>query len=155
MTILKPDIYSLKYISGFSYNSYVFYSLLSAITGSFLAASLDGISPPINVSMTLIMTNITPPFQGSDDTPATLMKLSITLLIGMLISIVTPIPMSPEKRPIINVSALNTLEISFFEAPMLRRIPISFVLSSTEIYVMIPIMMDETINDIATNAMST
>ena len=63
--------------------------------------------------------------------------------------------MSPEKRPMINVSALNTLEISFFEAPMLRRIPISFVLSRTEIYVIIPIMIDETINDIATNAMST
>ena len=132
-----------------------YYSLLSAITGSFLAASLDGIRPPINVSMTLMMTSITPPFQGSADTPATLMKLSITLLIGILISTVTPIPMSPEKRPMINVSALNTLEISFFEAPMLRRIPISLVLSRTEIYVIIPIMIDETISDIATNAMST
>lgn len=49
-----------------------YYSLLSAITGSFLAASLDGISPPINVSITLMITSITPPFQGSADTPATL-----------------------------------------------------------------------------------
>ena len=63
--------------------------------------------------------------------------------------------MSPEKSPMINVSALNTLDISFLEAPMLRRIPISLVLSRTEMYVMIPIMMDETINEIATNAMST
>ena len=73
-------------------------------------------------------------FAMDDETfDGTLIKPSITLLIGMLRSIVTPIPISPENRPIINVSALNTLEISFFEAPMLRRIPISFVLSRTEI----------------------
>ncbi len=54
-----------------------------------------------------------------------------------------------------NVSALNNCEIFFFDAPSARRIPISFVLSITEIYVMIPIIIDETIRDTATNAIST
>ena len=53
------------------------------------------------------------------------------------------------------VSALNTREISFFDAPMLRNTPISFVRSNTEIYVMIPIMIELTTSEIATNAIST
>ena len=43
------------------------------------------------------------------------------------------IPTSPASKPIIIVSALNTLEISFLDAPTARKIPISFVLSRTEI----------------------
>lgn len=39
----------------------------------------------------------------------------------------------PETKPTMSVSALNTLEISLFDAPIARRIPISFVLSRTEI----------------------
>ena len=38
-----------------------FYSVLSAITGSFLDAAFDGIIPPINVNMTLNIIRINPP----------------------------------------------------------------------------------------------
>jgi len=38
---------------------------------------------------------------------------------------------------------------------MARRMPISFVRSSTEIYVIMPIMIDETTSEIETNAIRT
>mgnify|MGYP006990144687 FL=1 len=44
-------------------------------------------------------------------------------------------------NPTINVSALNTLDMSFFDAPIALSIPISFVLSNTDIYVIIPIII--------------
>ena len=53
-----------------------------------------------------------------------------------------------------NVSALNTLEISFFDAPIALNIPISFVLSNTEMYVIIPIIIDDTTSDMLTNAIN-
>ena len=68
---------------------------------------------------------------------------------------VIAIPRTPAARPTINVSALNTLEISLFDAPIERSMPISFVLSITEIYVIIPIIIDETMSEIATNAIRT
>ena len=46
---------------------------------------------------------------------------------------VIPIPKTPAIKPTIKVSALKTLEISFFDAPILRKIPISLILSSTDI----------------------
>ena len=55
------------------------------------------------------------------------------MLIGILRSSVTPIPMTPAVKPIINVSALKTRETSFLLAPIALKIPISFVLSNTEI----------------------
>ena len=81
--------------------------------------------------------------------------LCIIILVGINRSKVIPIPISPDNKPIINVSALNTLEISFFDAPIALKIPISYVLSNTEIYVIIPIIIEETISDIATNAINT
>ena len=45
--------------------------------------------------------------------------------------------------------------MSFLEAPILRKIPISLVLSSTDIYVIIPIIIDETTKEIPTNAINT
>ena len=51
------------------------------------------------------------------------------------------IPIRPAQKPTIRVSALNTRETSFLDAPIARRIPISFVLSSTEIFVIIPILV--------------
>ena len=131
------------------------YSVLKASTGSFLLAILDGISPAIIVSIILIMTNITPPATGriaifEIPNPSFTKKLIINESIT-----VTPIPNNPATNPIINVSALNTLDMSFLEAPIALKIPISFVLSSTDIYVIIPIIIDETINDIATNAINT
>ena len=43
-----------------------------------------------------------------------------------------PMPMAPARKPTMSVSALNTREMSRFDAPMARRMPISFVRSSTE-----------------------
>jgi hypothetical protein len=79
----------------------------------------------------------------------------IIALIGISVSSDTPIPSKPEQQPIIKVSALNTCEILRFEAPRARKIPISFVLSKTEICVIIPIIIQETISDIATKAINT
>ena len=131
------------------------YSVLRASTGSFLLAILAGISPAIIISIMLISTSITPPIGGSATFTATPVILQIKLFIGNVSNIVIPIPNSPAIKPTINVSALNTLEISFLDAPIALNIPISFVLSSTDIYVIIPIIIDETINDIATKAINT
>ena len=76
-------------------------------------------------------------------------------VIGILSNMVTPIPNNPAINPTIKVSALNTLDISFLEAPIALKIPISFVLSNTDIYVIIPIIIDETTNEMATNAINT
>ena len=65
------------------------------------------------------------------------------------------IPNTPADNPTINVSALNTLDMSFFDAPIALSIPISLVLSRTEIQVIIPIMIDETTREIATKAIRT
>ena len=45
-----------------------------------------------------------------------------------------PIPNIPDKNPIIKVSALNIDDILCLDAPIARSIPISFVLSYTDIY---------------------
>ena len=60
-------------------------------------------------------------------------RLSITWLIGIVNNHAIPIANSPEHIPIIKVSALKTLVISFFLAPIALKIPISFVLSKTDI----------------------
>ena len=77
------------------------------------------------------------------------------MLMGMFKSTVMNMPISPAARPMMNVSALNTRDTSFFDAPIARRMPISFVRSSTLIYVIIPIIMDETTSEMATKAIST
>ena len=76
-------------------------------------------------------------------------------LIGISSNSVTAIPIAPAVKPTMVVSALNTFEISRFDAPIERRIPISLVRSSTEIYVIIPIIIDDTISEIATKAIRT
>ena len=110
-----------------------FYSLLSATTGSFFEAILEGIRPATKVSTILIITRMIAPFVGSFATSAIFVRCSITAFIGIVSSSVVPMPIAPETKPTISVYALNTLEISFFDAPFARRIPISFVLSRTEI----------------------
>ena len=70
------------------------------------------------------------------------------------ISVIT-MPNKPAKAPVINVSALNTFDTLCFEAPIALKIPISFCLSNTEMYVITPIIIDETTKDIATNAINT
>ena len=135
------------------WNSY--YSTLNDSTGSFLLAILAGISPAIIVKATLIITNIAPPTTGKLLIPLTPANFSIIIFIGIFNNNVIPIPSNPATKPTIKVSALNTLEISFLDAPIALKIPISFVLSSTDIYVIIPIIMLETIKDIDTKAIRT
>ena len=116
----------------FIHTIYYFYSVRNASTGSFLLASLLGITPAINVSTTLITTkNIAPP-SGSDATLIPTISFSIIFAKTFSINVIT-IPKVPDTKPIIMVSALNTLDTSFLDAPIALSIPISFVLSNTEI----------------------
>ena len=77
------------------------------------------------------------------------------LLIGIQASMLTPTPRAPEKSPMMRVSALKTREMLRFDAPIARKIPISLVRSMTEMWVIMPIMMQLTMRDTATKAMST
>ena len=97
-----------------------------------MAATLDGINPAIKVSSILMITRMTAPPAGREATPEISAIDSIIILIGIFSSMVMIIPKAPATKPTIKVSALNTWEISRLEAPMLRKIPISFVLSSTD-----------------------
>ena len=64
------------------------------------------------------------------------MAIDVTFLIIALAGThkisVTIIPSAPATKPSISVSALNILDISFFDAPILLSMPISLVLSRTE-----------------------
>ena len=130
------------------------YSLLSASTGSFLAACLDGIKPPIKVKITLKTTRIIAAPIGNTAVMF-VFTLWIIALVGISSSIVVRIPSIPENNPTMKVSALNIEEIFFFEAPIALNTPISFVRSKTDIYVIIPIIIEDTINEILTNAIRT
>ena len=114
--------------------NYLYYSERRATTGSFLEAMPEGIRPAMSVSPMLMATKITPATGGST---ARMLSMSVTTrkmrLIGRHSKSVVRIPMAPAAKPMISVSALNTREISRFEAPIARRIPISLVRSSTEI----------------------
>ena len=52
-------------------------------------------------------------------------------LAGMQANAVSPMPMTPAVKPTMMVSALNTRLMSPLLAPMERRMPISFLRSST------------------------
>ena len=54
------------------------------------------------------------------------------------------------RQPMIKVSALKTCDILRFDAPSARKIPISLVRSITDMWVIIPIIMQETISDTPT-----
>ena len=130
------------------------YSVLKAVTGSFFAAILEGINPEINVNVKLIIITAIASNGSSFAIEVRPIKCFKIILIGIDKSNVTHTPKIPEDRPIINVSALNTREISFFLAPTARKIPISFVLSITDTYVIIPIIIEDTTSEIAVNAIN-
>ena len=109
------------------------YSVLNASTGSFLLAIFAGINPAIIVKNILINTSINPATGSNVALIATPDRLYIKLFIGIVRSTVIPIPKSPAINPTINVSALNTFDISPLDAPIALSIPISFVLSNTDI----------------------
>ena len=131
------------------------YSLLSAITGSFFAAAFAGIRPAINVSNMLIATKIIEPKIGKFASPAMPVKDFKIKLIGIIKTTEIKIPNKPLERPIIKLSAVKTLFTSRFDAPTLRNTPISFVRSITEIYVIIPIIIELTISETLTKAIKT
>ena len=133
----------------------LFYSVLNASTGSFLLAILEGTNPAITVRSILIITRTIAPIAGNLEIVDIPTMPFIIIFIGIFKSSVIPIPKSPATSPTIKVSALNTLDISFFDAPIALKIPISFILSRTDIYVIIPIMIEDTIKDIATKAINT
>ena len=64
-------------------------------------------------------------------------------------------PITPAVKPIMIVSALNTLETSIFLAPILLKIPISFVRSITDTYVIIPIIIELTTSETPAKAINT
>ena len=121
-----------------------------------MAALLEGINPLINVNVTLNITRIIAATGGSTAFISfVLATLWMIVLIGGNNRIVVTIPIIPDSNPTINVSALKMEEILRLEAPIALRIPISLVRSNTEIYVMIPIIIDDTTSDIATNEINT
>ena len=106
------------------------YSDLSATTGSFFAALLEGIIPEISVRSTLIVMSIKAAGIGSTALRFVIsVSALITALIGNVASHDTMTPRSPDEKPISIVSALNILLTFLFDAPIARRIPISFVRS--------------------------
>ena len=125
------------------------------MTGSFLEAILEGINPAMKVKRHDIARRIKAPDHGRTATFGIPERISMIMLIGRSNNTVTINPRDPEMKPMIRLSAVKTFLISRLEAPMERRIPISLVLSNTEIYVMIPIIIDETIREMATKAIRT
>ena len=63
----------------------LYYSVLKATTGSFLAANLAGTKPAINVSNILMIINIIAPETGSFATFAILVRFKIIALAGILL----------------------------------------------------------------------
>ena len=81
--------------------------------------------------MMLRITSTIPPTTGRDTCMLTLVTWPMMIFVGMIRISVTPIPISPANAPMIKVSALNTWPTFRLDAPMARRIPISFRRSST------------------------
>ena len=132
-----------------------YYSLRSDSTGSFFAAMREGMRPAKTVRTIEMTIRIRAASHGNCATPSTLVVCATIALIGKVARSVIAIPSTPEINPSMAVSAVKMRRISFFEAPIARRIPISFVRSRTEIYVIIAIIIDDTMSEIATKPTST
>ena len=80
----------------------------------------------------------------------------ILIVIGIiiLIIIVASKAMIDDTTPIIPASEINTVEMSRFLAPKLLNVPISLILSITDAYVIIAIMILDTTNEIAEKAIN-
>ena len=89
-----------------------YYSVLNATTGSFFPAVLEGMKPAISVNSTDMMISVIAALNGST---AVMFGFPVTewiiLFIGMISSNVAPIPISPDSRPMMNVSALKIEDI--------------------------------------------
>lgn len=109
---------------------FINYSVRRATTGSFFAALLEGIIPAKSVKIMLMQTKAIAIVGGKIALRLVIpVRCCKIIFIGMHNRYVTRTPKAPEEKPIITVSALNMLETLRFEAPIARKIPISFVLS--------------------------
>lgn len=111
----------------------VCYSDLNAATGSLFAAFLDGNKPASSVSAIERTMSPAAAVIGSD----ALISLDdntwwMILLPGISRIRAVTIPMIPANAPVMNVSALKTSVMLCLLAPSALKIPISFLLSSTE-----------------------
>ena len=131
------------------------YSLRSDSTGSFFAAMREGMRPAKTVRTIEMRIRIRAASHGNCATPSTLVVCATIALIGKVARSVMAIPSTPEINPSMAVSAVKMRRMSFFEAPIARRIPISFVRSRTEMYVIIAIIIDDTMSEMATKPTST
>ena len=129
MTKFSKNFRRKKGLSSF----FIVYSLLRASTGSFFDAMCAGTNPATKVKTTLITTNINA-LNGSNTANLPIpVKDSNIKPIGIVNNPATITPIKPAASPIIVVSALNTLDTSRFDAPILLNTPISFVRSMTEV----------------------
>ena len=83
---------------------FMLYSVLSAITGSFLAAIFEGNNPATSVKTTLITTNTNATPGSRMAAPEIVVSNSIIRFIGIRRSRLRPIPIRPAQRPTIKVS---------------------------------------------------
>ena len=116
------------------------YSLRSASTGSRRAALMAGTTPATSVRITETAMSERAFANVSAMMLAMPRVWSMNWLTGMDMSSTMAMANTPENSPSIAVSALKMLATPSLEAPMARRMPISFLRSSTLMYVMMPIM---------------
>jgi hypothetical protein len=91
------------------------YAVLNASTGSFLLAIFAGINPAITVSNTLIIIRIIAPAVGSLDKLLIPVNSLIMILAGILIIIVTYLPLISLsiKLIFVNIVILHKIETFF------------------------------------------
>lgn len=120
------------------------------MTGSFFAAMIDGISPDTTMMTTAPAISTSGCHQAicnSPEMPSVAPKMRLTGYCSMSARIT---PSMPEKIPKSMVSTLKMLDISLFLAPSERSMPISLVLSCTEMYMIME--MSNMVTSTATSA---
>ena len=132
-----------------------FYSERSAIAGSFFAAILDGINPA-SILRRMLIANIKRHCHQEIYISPLILKIVFRIaLMAKEKPTEMMTPMSPEYPPSIADSARKTRDMSFFLAPIERSTPISFLRSRTDVYMMIAIIIVDTMSEIAANATRT
>ena len=109
-----------------------YWILRSATAGSFLEATSAGNVPAKILKIMLSAISATPEAIDMLAKPEKWMYCCRIWFVETKSPAERPIPRRPEHRPMITDSAQKVQKISHREAPMLRRMPISWVRSSTE-----------------------
>ena len=121
------------------------------MTGFIFAALRAGINPAIIV---IVILNPIKVIVDTNEGKALISFVFVIKYIILLIGIVKiydiSMPNIPEAVPMIKDSALKILDILCLDAPTALNIPISLVLSITEILMIIPIIIKDTIRETAT-----